>query len=124
MGGRCELLPGNALAVFDRANESRDGGIKIQALEAATKQSKKAQDFALFCKLWRHDLGRDWRINVLRDFSHDIEPELLAVFCRDNTVLWPNPMFGEIVKTYYRNTGFDLYFTYWDGGNPLGHEDQ
>jgi hypothetical protein len=124
MGGRCELLPGNAVAVFDRANENRSGGTKIKAPEAATKQSKKAEDFALFRKLWGHDLGRGWQMNVLRDFSHDIEPDLLAVFCRDNTVLWPHPMFGDIVKTYYRNTGFDLYFTYWDGGHPQTVQDQ
>ena len=57
-------------------------------------------------------------MDVLRDFKHDIEPELLAVFCADQTVFWPDPMFGEIVKTYYRNIGYDFYFTYWDGGIP------
>jgi hypothetical protein len=81
--------------------------------------SKKAQDLAHFRALWAHDLGRGWLINCLRDFSHDIEPDLLAVFCRDNTVLWPDPMFGEIVKTYYRNVGFETYFAYWDGGHAL-----
>jgi len=118
-GGRCEIMPGNALEILSRERPKRnESGAFIQETEAITKETKKAHDLALLRSRWRDSVGRGWRMDVLRDFNHDIEPELLAVFCADQTVFWPDPMFGEIVKTYYRNIGYDFYFTYWDGGIP------
>ncbi len=119
-GGRCEIMPGNALEILSRnPNEMTDDRIVIDEPEAATKQTKKAQDLNLLRSRWQNSLGKGWKMELLRDFNHDLEPELLAVFCANQTVFWPDPMFGEIVKTYYRNVGFDLYFNYWDGGRPI-----